>query len=56
MIFSSCRYGLAIPFEPCSMVGGQFEWIICLVKQALYKTIGRSLLTFSELEDVLLDV
>ena len=36
--------------------GGQFERIIGLVKQCLYKTIGKTSLTFTELEGVLLDV
>ena len=36
--------------------GGQFERIIGLVKQSLYKTIGNSTLKFNELEEVLLDV
>ena len=36
--------------------GGQFERLVGLVKQSLYKTIGKALLTFYELEEVLLDV
>ena len=36
--------------------GGQFEWMVSLVKQALYKSVGNNLLTWSELQDVLLDV
>jgi len=36
--------------------GGQFERLVGLVKQSLYKTIGKSSLTFAEFEDVLLDV
>ena len=36
--------------------GGQFERLIGLVKQTLYKSIGKSLLTFAEIEKVLLDV
>lgn len=36
--------------------GGQFERLVGLVKQAMYKAIGRTSLSFSELEDVLLDV
>ena len=36
--------------------GGQYECLIGLKKQSLYKSIGKSLLTWSELEEVLLDV
>ena len=36
--------------------GGQFERIIGLVKQSLYKSIGKTFLSFNELEEVLLDV
>ena len=36
--------------------GGQFERLIGVVKQAFYKAIGKAWLTFSELEEVLLDV
>ena len=36
--------------------GGQFERMVSLVKQALYKSVGNNLLTWSELQDVLLDV
>ena len=36
--------------------GGQFERLIGLVKRALYKSIGGGLLTWAELQDVLLDV
>ena len=36
--------------------GGQFERMVSIVKQALYKTVGKASLTFEELEDVLLDV
>ena len=36
--------------------GGQFERLIGLVKQSLYKTIGRANLTWFELEEVLLDL
>ena len=36
--------------------GGQFERIVGLTKQSLYKTIGKSSLSFSEFEDLLLDV
>ena len=35
---------------------GQYERLIELTKQCLYKSIGKSLLTRSELEEVLLDV
>ena len=35
---------------------GQYERLIELTKQSLYKSIGKSLLTWSELEDVLLNV
>lgn len=36
--------------------GGQFERMIGLVKQALYKSIGGAHLTWGELEEVILDV
>ena len=36
--------------------GGQFERLVGLVKRALHKSIGRGLLTWKELEEVLLDV
>ena len=36
--------------------GGQFECLIGLVKQYLYKTIGATTLTLTELENLLLDV
>ena len=36
--------------------GGQFERLIGMVKGCLYKTVGNSLLYWSELEEVLLDV
>ena len=36
--------------------GGQYERLIGVVKQALYKTIGNGFLSWSELEDVILDV
>ena len=36
--------------------GGQFERMIGLVKQSLYKTIGNGFLTLTELRDVILDV
>ena len=36
--------------------GGQYERLIGVVKQALYKTIGNGLLPWAELEDVILDV
>ena len=36
--------------------GGQFERLIGVVKQAFYKAIGRAKLTFSELEELILDV
>ena len=35
--------------------GGQFERLVGLVKQALYKSIGGANLTWSELEEVILD-
>ena len=35
---------------------GQYERLIGLTKQSLYNSIGKLLLTWSELEDVLLDV
>ena len=36
--------------------GGQFERMVSLVKQSLYKVIGKALLSKEELEEVLLDV
>lgn len=36
--------------------GGQFERLIGLAKRALYKSIGGSLLTWAELQDILLDI
>ena len=36
--------------------GGQFEHLVGIVKQAFYKAIGRALLTFDELEEVVLDI
>ena len=36
--------------------GGQFERMVELVKSALNKTVGNSLLTWAELEEILLDV
>ena len=36
--------------------GGQFERMVGLVKRALNKTVGNSMLTWGELQDVLLDV
>ena len=38
-----------------SWLGGQFERLVGLVKQALYKLIGGASLTWSELEEVILD-
>jgi len=36
--------------------GGQFERLVGIVKQALYKSVGRAVLTWKELEEVMLDV
>ena len=36
--------------------GGQFERLIGLVKRALHKTISSEMLTWAELQDVILDV
>ena len=36
--------------------GGQYERLIGLVKQAMYKSIGNGFLSWTELEDVILDV
>ena len=36
--------------------GGFFEWLICITKNALSKATGRALLTFQELEEILLDI
>ena len=38
------------------MVGGFFERLIGIMKRTLNRTIGKSLLTFKELEDVLVDI
>lgn len=36
--------------------GGQFERMVTLVKRALDKTVGNGTFTWSELQDVLLDI
>ena len=36
--------------------GDQFESLIGLTKHSLYKSIGKSQLTYNELEEILLDV
>ena len=36
--------------------GGHFERLIGVIKQALYKSLGRTSLRWSELQEVLLDV
>ena len=36
--------------------GGQFERMVALVKQSIYKVVGKALLTRAELEEVLIDV
>eukprot|EP00112_Aurelia_sp_Birch-Aquarium-sp1_P013008 Seg2741.1 transcript_id=Seg2741.1/GoldUCD/mRNA.D3Y31 product="hypothetical protein" protein_id=Seg2741.1/GoldUCD/D3Y31 len=36
--------------------GGQFERMVGLVKQSLYKTLGRACLSWSELEEVIIDI
>ena len=36
--------------------GGQFERLIGLTKNTMYKTIGSSMLTWNEFEEVLLDI
>ena len=36
--------------------GGQYERLVGLVKQSMYKTLGRAYLTWGELEEVMLDV
>ena len=38
------------------MLGGQFERIIGIIKNAMYKVIGRATLKWSELSEVILDV
>ena len=40
----------------CVYVGGQLERLIDLTKHNLYKSIGRSQLTYNKLEEILLDV
>ena len=50
---------LEIQYTKSSMVGQdgvQFERLIGLTKHSLYKSIGRSQLTYNELEEILLDV
>ena len=37
-------------------LGGKFEWLIGLTKQALYITVGKAHLKWAELEEVLLDI
>ena len=37
-------------------LGGQFERMVALVKQALYKVVGRSFLTWNELNEVFIDI
>ena len=36
--------------------GGHFESLIWVIKQAIYESLGRTSLRWSELEEVLLDV
>ena len=36
--------------------GGQFERLVGIVKQALFKSVRRAILTWKELEEVMLDV
>ena len=38
------------------MCGGQFEWMVGLVKQCLYKTTGRANLSQRETEEIVLDI
>ena len=37
-------------------LGGQFERMVSLVKNALYKTVRKAMLSWRELEEVLLDI
>ena len=47
---------MEIQSPSCALVGSQFEIMIRLVKGSLYKTIGNGLLSWMELQEVLLDV
>ena len=42
--------------NPASWCGGQFEGLVTLIKEAMYKTIGKNSLTWYELEEVLMDI
>ena len=47
---------MAVQSRPRAMVGGQFERLIAVMKQSLYKSIGNGNLRWHELEEVILDV
>ena len=47
---------MAVQSRPRAIVGGQFERLIAVMKQSLYKSIGNGNLRWHELEEVILDV
>ena len=47
---------MAVQSQPRAMVGGQFERLIAVMKQNLYKSIGNGNLRWHEQEEVILDV
>ena len=47
---------MEIQFVPRPLLGGQFERLIGVVKQALHKTIGAATLNWDELVEVILDI
>ena len=52
--FSNIEWKFNLSRAPWS--GGQFECIISLVKNLLYKTVGKATLSWRELKEVLLDI
>lgn len=47
---------MEIQHVSCTVVGSFFERLIGMMKITLSKAVGQALLTFEELEEVLLDV
>ena len=47
---------MEIQFKSSSWWGGQFERMVSFVKSSLYKSVGKSNLKWSELEEVLTDL
>ena len=47
---------MAVQSRPRAIVGSQFERLIAVMKQSLYKSIGNGNLRWHELEEVILDV